>query len=51
MSSYVCMELIAKAEACVVAEFSPCSEYLAVGCSTGKILIYSFLTHSVIIRY
>lgn len=48
---YSCIEIIPKSEACCVAEFSTCGEYLAVGCLSGQILIHSFFTHSIIWRH
>lgn len=48
---YSCKEIVPKAEGCVVAEFSTCFEYLAIGCNTGQVLIYSFLTQSVLLKF
>ena len=48
---YSCTEIIPKSESCCVSDFSSCGEYLAVGCHSGQILIYSFLTHSIIWRH
>ncbi|CAG9324809.1 unnamed protein product [Blepharisma stoltei] len=48
---YECHEIIGKVESCVVAEFSPCGEFLAVGCNNNaEVLIFSFMTHSIILR-
>jgi len=50
VKAYVCTEIIGKAEGCVAGCFSPSGEYLAVGKSCGEVIIYCFLTHSIIQR-
>ncbi|OMJ88511.1 hypothetical protein SteCoe_9549 [Stentor coeruleus] len=51
LQPYSCVEIISKGEGCCVSEFSPCGEYLVIGCNNGNILIYSFLSHSIVWRY
>ena len=50
VKAYVCTEIIGKAEGCVAGCFSPSGEYLALGKSCGEVIIYCFLTHSIIQR-
>ena len=48
LQPYSCIEIIPKLEGCSASDFSSCGEFLSVGTHSGQILIYSFLTHSII---
>lgn len=49
---YECHEILPKGEGCVTAEFSPCGEYLIVGCNNySQVLLYSFLSHGIVLRF
>ena len=48
---YYCIEILGKYTESLTAKFSPCGEYLAIGCGNGQILIYSFLAHNTILKY